>query len=225
MLPIFSEACWQGANCDPQEAVLAGECLTGVPRKVLEAWGDFSPSEKDVRPGKMLVWCDLLYPTVLFDESDDMEKLIARSKKAIEIMAPYRDAMLECRYASLIFEICVKKGEMVKSLRERYLSGDKAYLANLAENGLPELIALYDALMRTHRELWERDNRRIGWEMLALRYGATIGRLADVQDEIVRYVEGKLPAIAELDLQPRGLKKGGNSNCYAALATPAKNIW
>ena len=225
LLPIFSEACWQGAACDPQEAVLAGECLTGVPRAVLEAWGDFSPSAKDERPGKTIIWCDPLYPQVIFDGDDNMDRLIARSRSALAIMAPYREEMLECRYASLVFEVCISKGELISSLRERYLAGDRAYLTAQAEEKIPALMALYDALMRAHRELWERDNRRFGWEMLALRYGAAIGRLADVQDEIRRYLRGELPAIEELDAKPRGLKKAGNSNCYAAMATPAKNIW
>ncbi|MBR0454563.1 MAG: hypothetical protein IIX25_02750, partial [Clostridia bacterium] len=47
LLPIFSEACWQGPECDEQEMVLAGECLTGLPRSVMEAWGDFFIEDRD----------------------------------------------------------------------------------------------------------------------------------------------------------------------------------
>ena len=225
LLPIFSEACWQGADVDAQEIILAGECLTGVPRAVVEAWGDLFPSSRDERPGKFLLYCDPLYPTVIFENGDDMDKLIARSQKAIETMAPYREAMLECRYASLIFETLVKKGGMIREIRERYLAGDRAWLSVQAEETIPQLLALYDALMRAHRELWERDNRRFGWEVLALRYGAVSGRLADVQDEIRRYVAGSLPAIVELDAEPRGFKKGGNFHCYGTFITPSRDIW
>ena len=225
LLPIFSEACWQGAQCDPQEAVLAGECLTGVPRPVLEAWGDFFPSAKDERPGKMIIWCDPLYPTVIFGEGDDMQKLTERSLAAIETMKPYRESMLECRYASLLFEICVAKGEMLENLRARYLAGDRAYLESVAEEKIPALLERYNALMRAHRALWERDNRRFGWEVLSLRYGATVGRLADVQDEIRRYLRGELAAIVELDAVPRGFAKGGNTHCYSTFVTPARDIW
>ena len=225
LLPIFSEACWQGADVDAQEAILAGECLTGVPRAVVEAWGDLFPSEKDERPGKFLLYCDPLYPTVIFEGEDDMDKLIARSSAAVETMKPYRETMLECRYASLIFETLIRKGSLIRELRARYLAGDKAWLKQQAEETIPALIASYDALMRAHRALWEKDNRRFGWEVLALRYGAVSGRLADVQDEIRRYVAGELPAIVELDAEPRGFRKGGNFHCYGTFITPARDIW
>ena len=225
LLPIFSEACWQGADCAQREMELAGECLTGVPRNVLEAWGDFFPSEKDERPGKILLWSDLLYPTVIFGEGDDMEQLLARSRSALETMKPYRKELFECEYASLIFETCIAKGELISQLRARYLAGDKAYLESIAEEKLPELIDLYNKLMRAHRALWERDNKRFGWEVLALRYGATVGRIADVQDEIRRYLAGEIAAIVELDAQPRGFAKGGNTHCYSNLITPARDIW
>lgn len=225
LLPIFSEACWQGADVDAQEAILAGECLTGVPREVVEAWGDLFPSEKDERPGKFLLYCDPLYPTVIFEEDDDMDKLIARSAAAVETMKPYRETMPECRYASLLFETLIKKGGMIRQIRERYLAGDKDWLKRQAEETIPELIGLYDALMCAHRALWERDNRRFGWEVLALRYGAVSGRLADVQDEISRYVAGELEAIVELDAEPRGFRKGGNFHCYGTFIAPSRDIW
>ena len=75
MLPIFSEACWQGADCEKEEMILSGECLTGMPRKVLEALGEFYPSEKDVRTGKSLIWCDPLFP-MLEGIKDTMEDII-----------------------------------------------------------------------------------------------------------------------------------------------------
>lgn len=225
LLPIFSEACWQGVDADPAEAVLAGECLTGVPRAVLEAWGDFSPSVRDERPGKFLLWCDPLYPTVIFAGEDNMEKLMARSAAALETMKPYRASMMECEYASAIFDVLLAKGDMIDKMRERYLAGDRAWLNALAEEGIPKLIGLYDRLMRAHRALWERDNRRFGWEVLALRYGATVGRLRDVQDELKRYLKGELAAVVELDAQPRGYSKGGNFHCYGTFVTPARDIW
>ncbi len=221
LLPIFSEACWQGADCDPQEAVLAGECLTGVPRRVLDAWGDFSPSAKDERPGKFLLWCDPLYPTAIFREEDDMTRLLTRSQAALETVLPYRDTMLECEYAASIFETLLAKGAIVANLRERYLAGDKAWLRALVDEGFPDLIARYDRLMRAHRALWERDNRRFGWEVLCLRYGAAIGRLRDAQDELRRYLTGELDTVEELDAQPLMLAKSGDS--YASVVTPSKN--
>ena len=225
LLPIFSEACWQGADCDPREAALAGECLTGVPRKVLDAWGELYPSHEDERPGKMVLWCDPLYPTALFENGDSMERLLARSRAALDTLQPYRGAMLECEYAVVLFETLIAKAELIAQLRPKYIAGDRIWLRDLAEHVLPSLIERYNTLMRAHRALWERDNRRFGWEVLSLRYGAAEGRLRDVQDELRRYLSGALETMEELDVQPLGLAKCGNHFLYSTLITPSRDDW
>lgn len=186
-----------------------------MPRKVLDAWGDFYPSAEDDRPGKALLWCDPLYPTTLFGEGDDMERLLNRSRAALETVRPYRDTTLECEYAAAVFEALLAKGPVVAQLRARYVAGDKAWLRALAEEIIPDLIARYDRLMRAHRALWERDNRRFGWEVLCLRYGAAEGRLRDVQDELRRYLRDELEAVEELDAKPWGLPSAAITRCTA----------
>ena len=44
--------------------------------------------------------------------------------------------------------------------------------------------------------------KRFGWEVLALRYGAVMGRLQDAADEIGRYLAGELQVIEELEETP-----------------------
>ena len=91
---------------------------------------------------------------------------------------------------------------MISQLRSRYLAGDRAWLETLARETIPALHALYGQLMQAHRALWERDMKRFGWEVLSLRYGAVMGRLLDVQDELERYLTGELAAIPELEEEP-----------------------
>jgi len=222
LLPIFSESCWQGPDCSREEMILAGECLTGVPREVFCAWGDLYPDERNYRPGKMLIWTDPLYPLCVF-ENDSMEALLERSRRALAVVRG-RDT-LECRYAESVFEVCVRKGEMVGELRERYLAGDRQWLQACTEEQIPALYAAYDRLMKLHRALWERDNKRFGWEMLSLRYGGTMGRLLDVQDEIRRYVTGELSCIEELEEEPMNFVKRGDHHTYSKLKSPAIDIW
>ena len=74
--------------------------------------------------------------------------------------------------------------------------------------------------MRAHRALWERDMKRFGWEVLALRYGAVTGRLADVQDEIRRYLSGKLGTIPELDEEPLCASRRTGQH-YRTFVTPS----
>lgn len=222
MLPIFSEACWQGPGAARADIIKSGECLTGIPRAVFEAWGDFYPSGQDSRPGKQLIWCDPLYPLVNLAEYDSYDLIIDRSRRAIETMKGQDN--LECRYAALLFDVCVGKAEWMRDLQSKYLSGDKEWLQEAADKRVPQLIASYTQLKETHRALWERDNKRFGWEVLSLRYGGAVERLLDAQDEIRRYLAGEIESIEELHAEPLGLTKNRH-HLYGRFVTPARDYW
>ena len=217
LLPIFSEACWQGADVDAQEIILAGECLTGVPRAVLEAMGEFYPSDADIRTGKSLVWCDPLYP-IHDPMGDPLDAAIARSEKALAALAAYREE-LPCAYACLLFEIVKEKARILHDLREKYLGNDRVWLTKLAQEDLPALTNQYAKLMGIHRRLWERDYKRNGWEVVCLRYGGAMARLADVTDELVRYLAGELKEIVELEETP--LSPARIAQHYEHMVTPS----
>lgn len=199
-LPIFSESCWQGAEVSDSEIRLSGECLTQLPDEAFQTFGDFYPNERERCTGKGLIWCDPLYPLMAFGW-ETMADAAARFRRAEQVLDAY-SSHEECRYAQLCFRVAAMKGELVHELRPRYLAGDRNYLMQAAAVKIPELITATNQLMKAHRALWERDMKRFGWEVLALRYGAVVGRLADAQDEISRYLEHKLPSIPELDEEP-----------------------
>lgn len=217
LLPIFSESCWQGHDCQREEMVLAGETLTGMPRAALEAMGEFYHSKADSRTGKSLIWCDLLYP-LLSLYGDTPDAAIARSEKALETLYTYKETTVG-RYACLLFEIAKEKARMVRDLRAKYIAGDREWLGRLADEDIPQLMEQYAALRQAHQALWERDMKRFGWEVICLRYGAAIGRLADVADEIKRYLAGELDNIEELDVVPLSPEHGWMR--YQDLATPS----
>ena len=217
LLPVFSEACWQGHDCALEEIILAGETLTGMPRAVLDAMGEFYPGEADSRTGKSLIWCDPLYP-LLSLYGDTPDAAIARSERALETLRIYKETT-EGRYACLLFEIAGEKARIARDLRDRYLADDRVWLEKLARADIPQLIEKYDQLRRAHQALWERDMKRFGWEVICLRYGAAIGRLADVADEIMRYLAGELETIVELDETPLSPEHGWMR--YQDLVTPS----
>lgn len=222
LLPVFSEACWQGPGVSRQEVVLAGECVSGVPRSVVEAWGEFYPDEKDSCPGKQLIWCDPMYPLVRLPEGDSFDRIIERSRRALDAMKGQETP--ECRYASLLFDVCIRKAEWMQDLRPRYLAGDRAWLQETLDTRLPALIDRYAALKEAHRNLWERDCRRFGWEVLSLRYGGVISRMLDARDAISRYLSGGLERIEELEVQPLPLYKHRHQ-LYGRFVTPARDTW
>lgn len=220
MLPIFSESCWQGYDCPKDEMILAGECLTGMPRDVLLALGEFYPSEKDIRTGKSLIWCDPLYP-IHDPMGDSFDAAIARSERALRVLEEYKDETVS-QYAVLLFEIVKEKARILRDLRAKYLADDRVWLVELAQESIPALINQYARLMGIHRRLWERDYKRNGWEVVCLRYGGAMARLADLADELVRYLAGELKTIAELDETP--LNPARFAQHYALMVTPSARL-
>ena len=116
----------------------------------------------------------------------------------------------------------------------------------LVEETIPGLVEMYNELMQLHRELWNRDMKRFGWEVISLRYGATKGRLEDAADEIADYLAGRRDSIPELDVRrlcpppataahsattnspspPRGCKRKRNAREAASLreAPPSRSL-
>lgn len=217
LLPIFSESFWQGCGCSREEMHRMGEALTGMPRAVLDAMGEFYPSAQDVRTGKGLVWCDPLYPLLKL-EGDTPDAAIARSEAALEILYA-QEERLEIRYAAALFEVVREKARLAREIRARYVAGDRAWLREWAFVGAPRTLQKYERLMKLHRALWERDMKRFGWEVLALRYGAVMGRLQDAADEIKRWLAGELDAIEELEETP--LPAVRDEQHFEHLVTPS----
>ena len=143
-------------------------------------------------------------------------------RKAEQALTPYAD-LEECRFAQLCFRVAAMKGELVGRLRESYLSGDRASLQTVVSDMIPALLDSYQDLMQAHRRLWERDMKRFGWEIMALRYGAVTGRLKDVQDELQRYLSGDLTAIPELDEKPLCADRYAAQH-FRSLVTPNASL-
>ena len=221
-LALFSEYCWQGPDCADSEIAAVGECLTGLPRKAYDAFGLFYPGAVDLRTGKGLIWCDLLYPLMEY-AGDSMQAAAERAKKALDIIGPYTDRP-DCRYAALLFGIARQKAEIIGQLRSRYLAGDREYLRYVAQEAIPALLDAYDKLLAAHREQWEGDMKRFGWELLCLRYGGVIGRLHDVRDELSRYLNGALDSVPELEETPLPADRKGEMQYYQIYVSPQYSL-
>lgn len=218
-LPMFSEACWRDG--DYHTAADTGAFLTGMPRAISETFALFYDGPKDERPGKAMIWCDLLYP--LGPRGDGLQRVIDRSRKALTILQGH-EADLRCAYTAALFEVCLHKGLLMQEIRSRYLAEDRAWIAQTAEETIPALMEDYRALRDKHRALWERDYKRNGWEVMALRYGATIGRLEDVQDALLRWSTGELAALCELEEEPLPDDRGWGSAPYHVCASPVDRL-
>ena len=109
------------------------------------------------------------------------------------------------------------KAGMLLKVRELYRAGDRAGLKAFALESIPALINKYDELALRHRVQWELAFKRSGWEVLALRYGAALSRLADARLQLSRYLDGEIEQIEELEAEPEALYRWQH---YRSLTAP-----
>lgn len=193
---LFSEFCWRGDRCTRENVEATGEFVSGLAREAYNAFSLFYPGAVDERPGKKLVYCDLLYP--LGPKAEEAAAALERSRKALSILEKYKDRD-DCRYAYALFDVVYQKALLIEEIRAHYAAGDREWFAQAAEESIPALLAAYEELLYSHKAIWQRDYKRNGWEVMALRYGAVMGRLEDVQDAFIRYADGELETLCELE--------------------------
>jgi len=214
-LPIFSEANWRPDEASRDIVMKTGEFLTGLCKEAYEAFGNFYSGPAGIYTGKTMIWCDLLYPIGL--QGEELEKSIQKSEEALNVLSSFSEDY-RCKYASLLFEIIVKKGKIMREMQERYRRRDLNWLRTVAKREIPILIERYRILREQHRNLWEREFKRNGWEVLALRYGAAIGRLEDVASALIRFANGELKNLCELDEDP--MDPDRSEQTFRVYATP-----
>ena len=195
-LTMFSEACWRGERFSMDECERMAALLTGMDTEIRNAWDAFYADDWEKSTGKTLIWCDPLYPCGVTEAQKSILEQAAEQASRVLEKAP---DSLETKYALALFQTLLGKIRLMRSLRNAYDSHDLRTLDAISSQEIPALSQSYGALMAAHRALWERNSKRQGWEVLALRYGGAIGRLLDAADVVKRYAKGLLICISELN--------------------------
>ena len=216
-LPIYSEHVWMGEDCTRAEVERMGERLTGLSEACFNAMGAFYADDEDHRPGKGLFYCDLLYPLTegLWDLTGYREGL----EEGIKTLERHLDDS-RCEYAWLAMRIALEKLNWVNELRPAYLRGDKAVVLTMANEKLPAMRELYVKMMSVWREQWESGRKRNGWETICARLGAVIARLDDVQRILLRWADGTIECVEELDETPLPASRLCGRQDYHTMSFP-----
>ena len=216
-LPIYSEHVWLGEDCTRAEVERMGERLTGLSEACFNAMGAFYADDDDCRPGKGLFYCDPLYPLTegLWDLTGYREGL----EEGIKTLERHLDD-LRCEYAWLAMRIALEKLNWVNELRPAYLRGDKAVVLTMANEKLPAMRELYVKMMSVWREQWESGRKRNGWETICARLGAVIARLDDVQRILLRWADGTIERVEELDETPLPASRLCGRQDYHTMSFP-----
>lgn len=216
-LPIYSEHVWLGEDCTRAEVERMGERLTGLSEACFNAMGAFYADDEDHRPGKGLFYCDPLYPLTegLWDLTGYREGL----EEGIKTLERHLDDS-RCEYAWLAMRIALEKLNWVNELRPAYLRGDKAVVLTMANEKLPAMRELYVKMMSVWREQWESGRKRNGWETICARLGAVIARLDDVQRILLRWADGTIERVEELDETPLPASRLCGRQDYHTMSFP-----
>lgn len=216
-LPIYSEHVWLGEDCTRAEVERMGERLTGLSEACFNAMGAFYADDDDRRPGKGLFYCDPLYPLTegLWDLTGYREGL----EEGIKTLERHLDDS-RCEYAWLAIRIALEKLNWVNELRPAYLRGDKAVVLTMANEKLPAMRELYVKMMSVWCEQWESGRKRNGWETICARLGAVIARLDDVQRILLRWADGMIECVEELDETPLPASRLCGRQDYHTMSFP-----
>lgn len=216
-LPIYSEHVWMGEDCTRAEVERMGERLTGLSEACFNAMGAFYADDEDRRPGKGLFYCDPLYPLTegLWDLTGYREDL----EEGVKTLERHLDDS-RCEYAWLAMRIALEKLNWVNELRPAYLRGDKAVVLAMANEKLPAMRELYVKMMSVWREQWESGRKRNGWETICARLGAVIARLDDVQRILLRWADGTIERVEELDETPLPASRLCGRQDYHTMSFP-----
>lgn len=98
---------------------------------------------------------------------------------------------------SAMCAVLKNKATLSLRLRDAYLAGDKAGLAEVI-SVIPEIVSDLDTFIAALRRQWYLENRLFGFETLEMRLGALRARLLGVEQTVRMYLEGQIPDIAPL---------------------------
>ncbi len=196
-LSIYSEHCWLGEGCTDEDIFSVAQCITGMSYEMTQTISDFhvrQPGDHNI--GQMIIWSDPLINLLCYDyDLPEAEKLFCA---ALEELEKHPD-MPDWAYYKAVFRCVIHKTRLHQTLRAHYKAGDQQWLADFAEKTVPEMKADFEELYRLHDELWHRDYKTQGFEMLAIVFAGAIERI-DYAGRIIRqYLKGELGQIEALE--------------------------
>ncbi len=116
----------------------------------------------------------------------------------------------------ILSRILIYKSELGVKLRAAYRAGDREGLRRLADEDMRRIEELLPEFISCYRDLWLRENKYCGFEILEARLGGLAERIRGVRAYIYDYLEGKINGIEELEceVKPFGKIKAGEPVFY-----------
>lgn len=220
----FYSRCVYGKKPEGEEMERWFRALTGESYEDMLLWdlldhipGTSAENEEFANPSKMLLYQDVM--TGIFDcQFAGMylpgyyEKIGSRLEEA-EKRAGKRKPLFH--YYRQLARVLAGKAELGIDIRKAYLRKDKAALEHMVQEELPELGEQVSVLQRQREEIWNREYKPNGYEVLDIRLGGVETRLHTAGRRISAYLNGQLERLEELEEErlPYLTQKGKVPSC------------
>jgi hypothetical protein len=125
-------------------------------------------------------------------------------------------------HALNICDLFIKKLEFRAALVKAYDHKNRAALRRLKKEGIPSIIAVLDRVQDSFRRQWLRRNKPFGLEVIQIRLAGQRKRYEETALRLQEWLDGKIPAIAELDA--RIVNAGHPVSSFDWLATGSLRV-
>lgn len=202
-LPYYSEHQYRGADCPEEEIIAAGEFLTKIPQKVNAALECANLNDPMWINGKHIINGNIFYRIGVSEAH--LRQFIPEYRRALSV---FREAEAAggknrnmYRYAKLVFEVLARKAELMLKLPEAYRTGNRAYMAEAAEQLLPELYGAYEALEEMQYAEWHAAYKPFGYEVLGEKFGGQLVLTKNTAKKLRAYLSGETETVEEFEVE------------------------
>lgn len=127
------------------------------------------------------------------------------------------------KYMRTLSEVMEVKFDLGVKTRKAYLNGDKEQLQHIVLNDYPCLLQRIQDFYLAFEECWMKEKKSLGFEVQDIRIGGLIQRTKRCLATLLKYIDGKIEKIEELEeeiLPPFGLENSDiGYNFYGVLPT------
>ncbi len=129
------------------------------------------------------------------------------------------------KFEKVLCDTLAVKADLSHIVKEAYDKGDKEALRAIAEERIPVIVEEMDQFRDAYYEYWLTYNRHMGWERYENMLGGHIYRLQQVAKLLLRYADGQISRIEELEQErlPVNQSKAGrvigNGSWYGISTT------
>lgn len=168
----------------------------------LKGWTDLEGIDsiwRAVQFSKHILWQDVLIG--LFDvnyKDIDLEKKYLEKLDALDKLPHQGDLQYVFNYQKKLIDVLYKKCRIGINIRDAYKAKDIAKLSDLVEK-LYILEEDYEILGQLFRDMWLKENKAFGLEVMDLRFGALIQRIGTAIHRLESYINGDITVIDELE--------------------------